>query len=329
MAAWVMIGVPSSAGAHHAGQERAPAALREAGLLSRLRAAGMDITDAGDLPLTPFAVDHEHPKGRNLAAVAAVARQVADAVAGRLAAGLVPLVVGGDCTITLGVIAGFRRHYPDVGLIYADGDSDVQVPETAGVGCSGIFDATGVAHLLGYGAAELTGLAGQSSGSPPSPLSSSSAPSAAATAEAGPLPVPLLDPSRLAIVGSDPRETDDAGRRFLSSAGVSFQEAPALTAGPAEAGRRALAAVTPVSGPVVVHFDVDLVDSGDLPLGNFPHYGSGVLLSHAVTLLRTLRAHPAFAGMVLTEVNPTHDADGSQLERYVGAVVEVLTAVPL
>jgi arginase len=80
---------------------------------------------------------------------------------------------------------------------------------------------------------------------------------------------------------------------------------------------------------VVVHFDVDLVDSGDLPLGNFPHYGSGVLLSHAVTLLRTLRAHPAFAGMVLTEVNPTHDADGSQLERYVGAVVEVLTAVPL
>lgn len=310
MAAWVMIGVPSSAGAHHAGQERAPAALREAGLLSRLRAAGMDIADAGDLPLTPFAVDHEHPKGRNLAAVAAVARQVADAVAGQLAAGLVPLVVGGDCTITLGVVAGFRRHHPDVGLIYADGDSDVQIPETGGAGSSGIFDATGVAHLLGHGAAELTGLEGPG----------------ADQSSAGSVPGPLLDPSRLAIVGSDPRETDEAGRRFLDSAGVSFQEAPALIAGPAEAGRRALAAVTPVSGPVVVHFDVDLIDSGDLPLGNFPHYGSGVRLEHAVTLLRTLRAHPAFAGMVLTEVNPTHDADGSQLERYVSAVVEVLTA---
>ncbi|HEY3868393.1 MAG TPA: arginase family protein [Actinocrinis sp.] len=300
MAAWVLIGVPSSAGAHHAGQERAPAALRQAGLLSRLRAAGLDITDAGDLPVTPFAVDHEHPKARNVAAVASVARRVADAVAGHLAAGLVPLVVGGDCTITLGVVAGFRRHHPDVGLIYADGDSDVQVPGTAETG-SGICDATGVAHLLGHGAAELTGLAGESG-------------------------VPLLDPARLAIVGSDPRETDDAGRRFLERAGVDFQEAPALIAGPAEAAQRALAAVAPAGGPVVVHFDVDLIDSGDLPLGNFPHYGSGVSLDHAVTLLRALRVHPSFAGMVLTEVNPTHDADGSQLERYVNAVVEVLAA---
>jgi hypothetical protein len=29
---------------------------------------------------------------------------------------------------------------------------------------------------------------------------------------------PLLDPARLAIVGSDPRETDDAGRRFVEDA---------------------------------------------------------------------------------------------------------------
>jgi arginase len=52
MTDWVMIGVPSSAGAHHAGQERAPAALRQAGLLERLRAAGLTIRDAGDLSVT-------------------------------------------------------------------------------------------------------------------------------------------------------------------------------------------------------------------------------------------------------------------------------------
>lgn len=105
-----------------------------------------------------------------------------------------------------------------------------------------------------------------------------------------------------------------------------FLFAPALIAGPDEAARRALAAVAPASGPIVVHFDVDMVDSGDLPLANFPHYDSGVRLEHAVTLLRTLRAHPAFAGLVLTEVNPTHDADGSQLDRYVGAIAQVLAA---
>ena len=260
MAGWVMIGVPSSAGAHHAGQERAPAALR---------AAGVAISDAGDLSVTPFAVDHDHPGARNMAAVVTVARQAAAAVASQLEAGRLPLVVGGDCTITLGVIAGFRRHHPDVGLVYADGDADLSTPDSGG---SGIFDSTGVAHLLGHGAAELAGLDG---------------------------PPPLLQPSRLAIVGSDPRETSDAERRFLAQAGVSFQEAPAVIEDPSGAAQRALAAVTPASGPVVVHFDVDMIDSGDLPLGNFPHYGSGVRLQHAVTLLRALTAHPSFAGLVL------------------------------
>ena len=69
-----------------------------------------------------------------------------------------------------------------------------------------------------------------------------------------------------------------------------------------------------------------MVDSGDLPLGNFPHYGSGVLLEHAVACLRVLRAHPSFAGLVLTEVNPTHDADGSLISRYVDGIVSALAA---
>src|SRR3984957_16436943 len=137
---WVVIGVPTSAGAHHAGQDRAPAALRAAGIVGRLQDAGVPITDAGDLPGSVFAVDHEHPRARNLAAVVAVARDVADAVAQHVAAGRRPLVIGGDCTITLGVIAGFRRVHPDVGLAYVDGDADLGGLSTDG---SGILDARG------------------------------------------------------------------------------------------------------------------------------------------------------------------------------------------
>ncbi len=297
---WVMIGVPSSAGAHHAGQERAPAALRAAGMIGRLRAAGLSVADAGDLPGTPFAVDHDHPRARSVAAVARVAQQVADAVAGVLADGRLPLVVGGDCTITLGVIAGFRRAHPDTGLVYLDGDADVSTPESTG---SGIFDSMGVAHLLGQGAVELTRLAGEP---------------------------PLLEPRRLALVGADPRETDLAGRRFLADRGVSFQEGPALAADPVGVASRALDAVTSGSGtsgsgPLVLHFDVDVVDSGDLPLANFPHYGSGVLLEHVASCLRTLLAHESVAGLVLTEVNPTHDADGAILSRYLDGLVSAMT----
>ena len=100
MREWALIGVPSSAGAHHAGQERAPAALRRAGLAARLQAAGLAVDDRGDLPETPFRLDREHPTRRNLPAVLRVARQVSGAVADVLASGRVPLVLGGDCTIT-------------------------------------------------------------------------------------------------------------------------------------------------------------------------------------------------------------------------------------
>src|ERR1700735_4098511 len=129
----VMIGVPASAGAHYAGQDRAPDALRAAGLAERLAAAGETVQDAGNLPGATVAGDHDHRGARTLAAVAQVAREVAGAIAtaddGRL-----PLVVGGDCTITLGVIAGLRQRHPDVGLVYVGGDRDGSVPGGGGAG---------------------------------------------------------------------------------------------------------------------------------------------------------------------------------------------------
>ena len=291
---WVLIGVPTSAGAHHAGQELAPAALRAAGLAERLGRAGLSLADGGDLPGAAFAPDQRATGGRNLSAVVRVAAEVADAVAEVASAEQLPLVLGGDCTITVGAVAGLRRRHPDAGLIYLDGDSDLGVP---GDGGSGILDSMGISHLLGRGAHELAGLGGQ---------------------------IPLLEPRRLAIVGSDPRETSDEGRKYLAGKGVSFQEAPAFIADPVGAAERALAAVTAASRHFLVHLDIDVVDSADLPLGNFPHYGSGVLLEHVVAALRILRAHPSFAGLVLTEVNPTHDANGDQLARLVDALVSAL-----
>jgi arginase len=291
---WVIIGVPTSAGAHHAGQELAPAALRAAGLAGRLRAAGVAVTDGGDVPASPFEVGV--PPYRNLDAVVRVASSVRDRVASVLADGGMPLVLGGDCTITLGVVAGFG---PDVRLVYTDGDMDLGSLGNADTPGSGILDSTGIAQLLGEKAPELAGLRGSG---------------------------PLIDPARLTLLGADPRETDDAGRDYLKGRGVTFQEGPELAADPAGAARNALAAVGAGAGPVIVHFDVDVIDSGDLPLANFPHYDSGVSAGQAFACLRELCVHPCVAALVLTEVNPTHDPSGRLLERYLDGIVTALAS---
>jgi arginase len=297
MTEWTMIGVPTAAGAHHAGQDHAPAALRKAGLVDRLTAAGVSVADGGDLPGASFAVDREHPDARNVPAVVRVAREVADAVTGIVRDGGKPLVVGGDCTITPGVVAGVKRVYPGVGLAYVDGDVDMGSSGDS----TGILDATGIAHMLGLGATELGALDG---------------------------PPPLLPASRLALIGADPRESTPGQQQYIADAGISVTYAADFNADPEGAARRALAALAGPDGrrdPVVVHFDIDVVDSGDLPLGNFPHYGSGVLFDQAIRAVRVLLADPGCAALVLTEVNPTYDPDGSLLDRYTAGVASAFT----
>jgi arginase len=291
----VVIGVASSAGTHHAGQDQAPAALRAGGFLERLRAAGVAVEDRGDLLHEVFAADEMGSTARNLSAVVRVARAVADVVDDALAQQALPLVLGGDCTITLGVVAGAQRRDHTVGLLYLDGDADLATPETTG---SGVLDAMGIAHLLGLADTELARLG------------------------AGP---PMLTDERLALIGYDESDPETFKADVLHSRPdlVRFADHQ-VRADPAGCARAALSALQRHTSSLVVHFDVDAVDSRDLPLANFPHYGTGISLAAAGDVLAVLCGAPTLAAVVLTEVNPSHDPTGHQLTRYIDTVADAI-----
>ena len=135
MARLRLIGVPSSAGAHAPGVERGPARLRAAGLAGVLAAAGVAAWDAGDLPVSLFATTAAPSGARNLPAVLDVVSRVADAVAAARAGGDVAVLLGGDCTLVLGAVAGLRRQERasgEVGVFYLDGDADLDTPQEGG-----------------------------------------------------------------------------------------------------------------------------------------------------------------------------------------------------
>ena len=91
--------------------------------------------------------------------------------------------------------------------------------------------------------------------------------------------------------------------------------------------RATQAVIERTGGPeVIVHFDVDLVDSRDLPLGNFPHYGLGLSLAAATEVLAEAFAAPGLCAVALTEVNPSYDPSGDALRRYVDAVAGTFAA---
>jgi arginase len=292
----VVFGVASSAGTHHAGQEQAPAALRAAGLVDRLRAGGIDVEDRGEVVHEVFAADEMASRARNLRAVVQVARTVADVVAETLAGDALPLVLGGDCTITLGVVAGVQRLDPVAGLLYFDGDADLSTPGTTS---SGVLDAMGIAHLLGLADTELARL--------------------------GPR-TPALDDGTVALIGYDSGDAESFSATTLAARPdlIAFADHE-VRVDPERCARAAVAAVSRRATSVVVHFDVDAVDSRDLPLANYPHYGTGVALADAARVLTVLCAAPGLAAIVLTEVNPSYDPTGRQLARYVDAVATAIT----
>jgi arginase len=291
-----VLGVPTSAGSHNPGQEKAPAAWRDAGLIGALRAAGLDVEDRGDLPAEPFRPVEPVDGLRDADRVAGIAASVAAAVAEIRAAGRVPLVLGGDCTITLGVLAGSGSGSGSGsggGLVYFDGDADLHTPEETD---SAVADTMGMTHMLGGGSPRLARLGAR---------------------------YPLLGPGQVVLFGFDPAELDTHQWTEVASRHLYAAPAPAVRADPVGEARRALRYLDRRCDSYLVHFDVDVLHTGLFPLANFPHF-AGLGLDEASACLDEFTGGEKFGGLVITEVNPGHDPSGELLGALVKTVAGAL-----
>lgn len=73
---------------------------------------------------------------------------VGDTVADDVSAGQRPVVVSGDCTTSLGIVAGLQRANVDPGVVWFDAHGDVQTVETT---ASGYLGGMPLRILTGYG----------------------------------------------------------------------------------------------------------------------------------------------------------------------------------
>lgn len=289
-----LIGVPSSAGAHGVGQEKAPQALRRAGLVTGMQRSGIEVIDFGDLPLALYQPRSANRKQQNLTAVVEVARRVADRVDEVLKQQLIPVVIGGDCTITLGALAGYLRHVENLGLLYFDGDIDLNTPATTR---SRIFDSMGMAHMIGEGADALSHIGSR---------------------------FPLMPEDHIVLFGFDPGEVEQWQWEALEQRQMLRFPVTSFNGQPVSAAQSALSQLEQRADVVLVHFDVDSIDSADFPLADFPHHNEGQSLSEALDCLRIFCSSTKCGGLVLTEVNPDHDVDGLMLPTFTRLLVNAL-----
>jgi arginase len=284
-----VFGVPTAAGARASGLERAPFALREAGLLTRLRALGARVVNLSDLSLFPYRPDPAHPQARNAEVVECALRAAADEMTRALAEGFT-IVLGGDCTLVAGTVAGARRALGvPVGLVYIDADADLNTPETSP---SGYLDGMALALALGRGPAALA-----SAGGPP----------------------PAVAPEHVSLVGF--RAVDPGERKALGDLGLALPAPAARRLGMRVAAALALDGVGNGDGPVLVHLDVDVIDSAEMPAKQFLTAGEALTYAEVCDLVTALVASPRVVALEVTEYDPSRDPEGVHARKVVDLVV--------
>ncbi|HET6432991.1 arginase [Dyella sp.] len=163
-----LVGVPTDIGAGHRGASMGPEALRVARLAERLVKRGLEVVDRGNVvgPLNPWQPPTDGY--RHLPEVVAWNKAAYEALYAELAAGHLPIMLGGDHCLAIGSITAVARHCREQGktlrVLWLDAHTDFN---TALATPSGNVHGMPVACLCGNGPKELTELGGSAPATSP------------------------------------------------------------------------------------------------------------------------------------------------------------------
>ena len=158
-----LIGVPTDAGASDRGASMGPEALRVAGIHAALAHRGFQVVDCGNLSGPPNPGLLKVGGYRNLKQVTAWNLEVHDAVYRELKDGRLPILLGGDHSMSIGSIAAVARHCRDthrpLRVLWLDAHADFNTRELS---LSGSLHGMPVSCLCGFGPRELLEIGGAS-----------------------------------------------------------------------------------------------------------------------------------------------------------------------
>jgi arginase len=255
------------------GTSKAPEALREAGLVAEVADAGA--RDAG-VVLAGRYVDDDltRPTGivRNQEAMIDHARRLARRITALLDAGDTPLVLGGDCSVLLGIgLATSARG--GIGLVHLDGHTDFRHPGNSDE----------CASVAGEDLAAAVGLHW---------------PAIADIDGAG----PYFVPERTVHVGHRRDDGEAAEATRVLGLVVSAEEAQASAPGQLASDVRAVAGTR-----YWLQVDVDILDPSVMPAVDSPDPG-GLTAAELTALLQHLAPHAI--GISITVFDPDLDPSG-------------------
>jgi arginase len=273
-----LIGAPTDVGAADRGASMGPEALRVAGLAAALCAREVEVEDLGNLsgPGNPW----QPPRDgyRHLPQVMRWNQLVHESVYAELRRERLPILLGGDHSLSIGSISAVARHCREQGrklrVLWLDAHADFN---TSALSPSGNVHGMPVACLCGFGPPELTAIGGRT---------------------------PAIDPAWVRQIGV--RSVDDGEKRFVHEQRLDVFDMRYLDEmGMRQAMEQALAGID-TDTHLHVSFDVDFLDPEIAPgvgtqvLGG-PTYREAQLCMEMIADTRRL------GSLDIVELNPAFD----------------------
>jgi arginase len=275
------------------GVDMGPAAVRYAGLNERLRRLGFEVTDGGNLE--PPVRDTLPDRGglEYMDQVVAICERVYQEARRAVAAGEIPLFLGGDHSLALGTISGVTAGRR-VGVVWVDAHGDFNTPETSP---SGNIHGMPLAALHGLGDPRMTELGH---------------------------PGPKLRVEDVVLIGI--RSLDDAERATMKRIGIKVLTMRDIDErGIADVTREALAHLPDVDH-LHVSLDMDSLDPSEAPGVGTPVDG-GLTYREAHLLMEILAQDGRVASADLVEINPILDTRNETARLAVGLIASLMGKV--
>lgn len=293
---WTLVGAPLDSSGSGRGEKNAPGALRAAGLVDALGArdtgdADTILTDATRDPVTGLI---------GFSGLVRASQALRSTLRRPLILGARPLVIGGDCTILLGILAAMRdQNDSRIGLWFLDGHADFYDGSTSSTGEGADME---LAIATGHGPAGLVDL----------------------------VQPPLVATREVVLLGHRRAENDPDIARELGFLPTSLfhLDATAITEiGAARVGQETERRLACVVERAWLHLDLDVLDADALPAVTYPQ-PRGLDWHDLSALMAPLLASPLLAGVSVADYNPDRDPDKRHARRIVRFLAATLETSP-
>jgi arginase len=278
--------VPYDSGRREWRMGRGPSFLLRHGVGSSIRALGHEV-DAEYVE--PSGVESPNPPASTeIATSFSLYREVAVRARAARTSGALPIVLGGNCGVTLGAIAADGA---DVGVLWLDAHGDFNTPETT---ASGFLDGMGLAALTGRCWRRMT---------------------------AGIPGFHVVADANVVLAGA--RELDAPEEELLNESEVAVVRGPSIrAAGVAAALLPALDALRERVSRLHFHLDADVLDAKEARANHYAVDG-GLTIAELAEVARVTASRFEIVSAAVTSYDPAIDTDGV----VPGAVGRALEAV--